>query len=43
MNSRSIGWTYLRKVTRAGQIQDMHILVDILTIEPSKNKYPAIR
>lgn len=39
---KSMALSYLRKITRAGQIQDVYILVDVLAIEPSKNEYPAI-
>lgn len=42
-NLHLIKSTYLRKITGTGQVQDVHILVDILTIEPSKNEYPTIR
>lgn len=33
---------YLREITRTSQVQDIHVLVDVLAVEPSKNKYPTI-
>ena len=33
---------HLSKVTRTGQVQDVHVLVDVLAIETSENEYPAI-
>jgi len=39
---KSMGRPYLRKITGTSQIQDMHILVDVLAIESSKNEYPTI-
>jgi len=37
-----VGGTHLRKITRASQIQYVHILVDVLAVETSENEYSAV-
>ena len=37
-----INGAYLCKIPRTSQIQDVHVLVDVLAIEPPKHEYPAI-
>ena len=38
-NSRG---AYLRKITGTSQVQDVHVLVDVLAVEPPENEYPTV-